>query len=61
MDGEGEAVGGIVVMRYGENALDVIERVKEKIDELKPSFPEGVELDDRLRPLGPHRARRSTR
>ena len=31
-------------MRYGENALDVIERVKKKIDELKPSFPEGVEL-----------------
>ena len=43
-NGEGEAVGGIVVMRYGENALDVIERVKKKIDELKPSFPKGVEL-----------------
>ncbi|HXU80505.1 MAG TPA: efflux RND transporter permease subunit, partial [Polyangia bacterium] len=43
-NGEGEAVGGIVVMRYGENALDVIERVKKKVDELRPSFPEGVEL-----------------
>jgi Cu(I)/Ag(I) efflux system membrane protein CusA/SilA len=43
-NGEGEAVGGIVVMRYGENALDVIERVKKKFDELKPSFPEGVEM-----------------
>src|SRR4051812_9206144 len=43
-NGEGEAVGGIVVMRYGENALDVIERVKRKFAELKPSFPEGVEL-----------------
>jgi copper/silver efflux system protein len=43
-NGEGEAVGGIVVMRYGENAVDVIERVKKKFAELKPSFPEGVEM-----------------
>src|SRR5438128_518313 len=43
-NGEGEAVGGIVVMRYGENALDVIERVKRKFDDLKPSLPQGVEL-----------------
>ena len=43
-NGEGEAVGGIVVMRYGENALDVIERVKKKFEELKPSFPDGVEM-----------------
>jgi Cu(I)/Ag(I) efflux system membrane protein CusA/SilA len=43
-NGEGEAVGGIVVMRYGENALDVIERVKKKFAELAPSFPEGVEM-----------------
>src|SRR6516165_8379142 len=42
--GGGEAVGGIVVMRYGENALDVIERVKKKVADLKASFPEGVEL-----------------
>jgi Cu(I)/Ag(I) efflux system membrane protein CusA/SilA len=43
-NGEGEAVGGIVVMRYGENALDVIERVKKKFADLKPSFPAGVEM-----------------
>jgi Cu(I)/Ag(I) efflux system membrane protein CusA/SilA len=43
-NGEGEAVGGIVVMRYGENALDVIERVKKKFADLQPSFPEGVEM-----------------
>src|SRR6187551_3724034 len=43
-NGEGEAVGGIVVMRYGENALDVIERVKKKFAELAPSFPAGVEM-----------------
>src|SRR5216684_2167436 len=43
-NGEGEAVGAIVVMRYGENALDVIDRVKQKIAELKPSLPEGVEV-----------------
>jgi Cu(I)/Ag(I) efflux system membrane protein CusA/SilA len=43
-NGEGEAVGAIVVMRYGENALDVIERVKKKLEELKPTFPAGVEL-----------------
>src|SRR5205814_1812533 len=42
-NGEGEAVGAIVVMRYGENALDVIERVKKKIAELQPTFPDGVE------------------
>jgi len=35
----------IVVMRYGENALEVIERIKQKIDQLKPGFPEGVELE----------------
>lgn len=44
LDGEGEVVGGIVVMRYGENALEVIERVKARIEELKPGLPEGVEL-----------------
>jgi Cu(I)/Ag(I) efflux system membrane protein CusA/SilA len=44
-NGEGEAVGAIVTMRYGENALEVIERVKEKIEQLKPSFPEGVTLE----------------
>ncbi|NUP12181.1 MAG: efflux RND transporter permease subunit [Polyangiaceae bacterium] len=43
-NGEGEVVSGIVVMRYGENALDVIDRVKSRIDELKPTLPEGVEI-----------------
>lgn len=44
LNGEGETVGGIVVMRFGENALQVIDRVKEKIDSLKPSLPEGVKI-----------------
>jgi Cu(I)/Ag(I) efflux system membrane protein CusA/SilA len=44
LDGEGEVVGGIIVMRYGENALEVINRVKQRIEELKPGLPEGVEL-----------------
>jgi len=43
-NGEGETVGGIVVMRYGENALKTIERVKEKINELKKGLPEGVSI-----------------
>jgi Cu(I)/Ag(I) efflux system membrane protein CusA/SilA len=44
LDGEGEAVGGTVVMRYGENALHVIERVKARLKELHPTFPPGVEV-----------------
>ena len=44
LDGLGDTVGGIIVMRQGENALDVIERVRERLDELKPSLPEGVEV-----------------
>src|SRR6185436_19530479 len=36
-NGDGEAVGAIVVMRYGENALDVIDRVKKKVADLRPS------------------------
>jgi len=44
LDGDGDAVGGIVVIRHGENALNVIGRVKKKLDELKPSLPEGVEI-----------------
>ncbi len=44
LNGEGEAVGGIVVMRYGENALNVIDGVKKKLAELQPSLPEGVEI-----------------
>ncbi len=43
-NGEGDVVGGIVVMREGENALNVIERVKAKLDELRPSLPQGVEV-----------------
>lgn len=43
-NGEGEAVGGIVVMRYGENAKDVIDRVKAKIAEIEPGLPEGVHI-----------------
>jgi len=43
-NGEGEAVGGIVVMRYGENAKDVIDRVKTKIAEIGPGLPEGVHI-----------------
>jgi copper/silver efflux system protein len=43
-NGEGEAVGGIVVMRYGENALATIEGVKEKLEELKSGLPEGVTI-----------------
>lgn len=44
LNGEGLVVGGIVVMRYGENALSVINRVKERIAELSPSLPDGVEI-----------------
>ncbi|MGZ6143269.1 MAG: efflux RND transporter permease subunit, partial [Myxococcales bacterium] len=43
-NGEGDVVGGIVVMRYGENALNVIDRVKARLAELKPSLPAGVEV-----------------
>ena len=42
--GEGETVGGIVVMRYGMNALTVINGVKRKLAEIKPSLPAGVEV-----------------
>ena len=44
MNGEGESVGGIVVMRYGENAKDVIDRVKEKITSLEKGLPPGVKI-----------------
>ncbi len=44
LNGEGEVVGGIVVMRYGENALTVIDRVKEKLAKMKPAFPKGVKV-----------------
>ncbi len=44
MNGTGEAVGGIVVMRYGENAMEVIDRVKAKISELEKGLPPGVKI-----------------
>ena len=44
LNGNGDAVGGIVVMRHGENAMNVIKRVKAKLEELKPSLPEGVDI-----------------
>ncbi len=44
LDGRGEVVSGVVIMRNGENALDVINRLKTKIEEIKPGFPAGVEL-----------------
>ncbi len=44
LDGRGETVGGIVVMRHGENALEVIERVKARLAEVQPGFPPGLEL-----------------
>jgi len=43
-NGEGQAVGGIVVMRYGENAKDVIDRIKQRIAEISPGLPEGVSI-----------------
>lgn len=44
LNGEGEAVGGVIVMRFGENALETIQRVKARLEELKGSLPEGVEI-----------------
>ncbi len=44
LNGEGEVVGGVVVMRHGQNALEVIDRIKQKLREVKGAFPEGVEL-----------------
>src|SRR3977135_4063614 len=44
LDGKGEVVGGIVVMRYGENALNVIDGVKRKIDSIRSSLPTGVRI-----------------
>lgn len=44
LDGQGEAVGGVVIMRYGEDAPAVIERVKAKLKEIEPSLPKGVKI-----------------
>ena len=43
-NGEGEATGGIVVVRFGQNVLQVIDRIKTRLQEIKPSLPEGVEI-----------------
>ncbi|KPA53899.1 cation transporter [Photobacterium leiognathi subsp. mandapamensis] len=43
-NGEGEAVGGVIVMRFGENASAVIDKVKAKLDTLQRSLPDGVEI-----------------
>jgi CzcA family heavy metal efflux pump len=43
-NGEGEKVGGIVIMRYGENAKQVIDRVKEKIEDIRKGLPAGVDI-----------------
>jgi len=43
-NGEGDVAGGVVVMRYGENALTTIEKVREKLDELAKGLPEAVEI-----------------
>jgi Cu(I)/Ag(I) efflux system membrane protein CusA/SilA len=44
LNGQGEVVSGIVVMRHGENALNLIERVKQKITEIEPSLPPGIKM-----------------
>lgn len=44
LNGEGEVVGGVIIMRWGENALATIDGVKRKLDELRPGLPEGVEI-----------------
>ncbi len=43
-NGEGETTGGIVMVRFGQNVLRVIDRIKAKLEEIKPSLPEGVEI-----------------
>ena len=44
IDGRGEVVGGVVIMRFGENAQKVIERVKAKIAEIEPTLPKGLKI-----------------
>ncbi|MDQ6966172.1 MAG: efflux RND transporter permease subunit, partial [Mariprofundaceae bacterium] len=44
LNGEGEVVGGVIIMRYGENALTTIEAVRKKLEELKSGLPAGVEI-----------------
>ncbi len=45
MNGEGEVAGGIIVMRYGDNAAQVIKRVKDKIEQVQRGLPEGVRIE----------------
>lgn len=44
LDGKGEVVSGVVIMRSGENALEVIDRVKRKLSEIEPTLPQGVKI-----------------
>lgn len=44
LNGQGEVVGGIIVMRYGQNAMDTIKGVKKRLNEIKSSLPKGVEI-----------------
>lgn len=44
LNGDGEVAGGIVIMRYGENALSTIQNIRQKLEELKAGLPEGVEI-----------------
>lgn len=44
LNGEGEVVGGVIVMRYGENAMATIKAVKQRLQELQASLPDGVEI-----------------
>lgn len=44
LDGQGEVVGGIVVMRYGQNARELIERIEQRLEDLAGSLPDGVEV-----------------
>ena len=61
LDGAGEVVSGIIVMRQGQNALDVIDRVKKRIEEIEPGLPSGVSIVSDLRPLRPHPSRHRQR
>ncbi len=58
LDGQGETVGGIIVMRFGENALKTIDNVKRKLEELRGRPARGGDDQNRLRPLRPDRAGR---
>jgi len=44
LNGEGEVVGGVIIMRFGENALTTIQGVKDKLEQLKSGLPKGVEI-----------------